>query len=397
MALAEHLALLPQEVQEVVQRRDRRSRRWRHLSYLWEWSSRKRVRRCMRARQEQARWVELGYSGEAESRTASIRGLQRCASIHSCPVCAPRIRHGRALEIEFAARRHLELGGGLAFATLTIPHGQSHALAGLVDAVVASWQSLQKSRTMQALNAEHGIRLVAREGTQGSLRLGQIRALETTHGVNGWHPHLHVLLFLRRPLSSLQVESLQADLSWEWRCQVEPYGYGVPHRLHGVDVQPVTESGTLGQYLSKLDGQTIDRELARSDLKRSRGGRSPWQILSDAVLWGDSDDRDLWWEYEYAMHRRNAITWSHGLKRRFGVSDVDDAALAEESTGHVTRLWLGGSIWGQVLDSRLCAPLLSAVESDDHAEVVAVLTLAGVTDWSHVWWGEPPPSPPDPS
>ncbi|PRW75701.1 protein rep, partial [Pseudomonas fluorescens] len=67
--------------------------------------------------------------------------------------------------------------------TLTVPHGLGDDLSGLLEQIHKAWRSTSTSRAGKKLRKLLGVR-------------GTIRALEVTPGSNGFHPHLHVLLFL---------------------------------------------------------------------------------------------------------------------------------------------------------------------------------------------------------
>lgn len=379
------LAGVPPELVEEYRRSLRRHHRLRSLEVLWAWSSLRRVRGC--GRRTTGGMVQIGTADGI----ASVRGVQRCASIHACPWCSPKIRQGRADEINEAGAKHLAAGGGLLFLTLTLPHVQTDRLGALWGAVAGSWSGLADSHTWRSWGALWGLDVSG----NGRRRLGAVRSLEVTYGSNGWHPHLHVLVFTDRPMP-VEDQKLFAKEVWrEWRSQVTSRGFDAPTRRRGVDVQPVRTLGELGGYLAGLDGTRVDLELARGDLKRGKRSRSPWQILGDVAKWGDHADLSLWWEYENASHGKNAITWSHGLKRFFGIGAKTDDELAEDEVGLDVKVTLGAANWHKVIKAKVLSPLLTAVERDDKRLVVEVLDRAGV-HWSMVWWGEGPSEAPPP-
>jgi hypothetical protein len=322
--------------------------------------------------------------GTAEGR-ASVRGLQRCASVHACPWCMPKIRYGRATEVNEAGTAHLAQGGGLLFVTLTMPHDRTDRLTPLLDAINGAWKAVLDSDVWREWSKRFGIRLGKRD------RLGVIRALEVNHGAaNGWHPHLHNLVFTDRPMHPTYRRLFQRQVLAVWADAIESAGFRRPTRRHGVDVQPVRSVGELATYLVGLDGTRVDLELARGDLKRGRGAsRSAFGILEDVARWGDHADLALWWEYEAATHGRNALTWSHGLKARYGIGKVTDQELAEQEVGHRTVLTVSSWNWLAVCRAKQVSALLSAVERGDQALVIAVLDRAGAV-LSQVWWGPPP-------
>lgn len=399
LSLSQELADLPDEVAEAYRRSLVRSTRFRHLRFQWAWSSLRRVRCCTKRRF--GTYVEVGTAGD--SGAASLRGVQRCGSIHACPTCAPKIRNGRAQEINEGVLEHLERGGGAVFLTLTLPHDQEDRLADLWSTVAGVWSDLIDSPSWRALGDWMGLPI----GRKGARKLGAIRSLEVTVGEHGWHPHLHVLVLTERPMNDQELAVFGEDVFDTWCSGVTARGWRSPTFRNGIDVQRVESAGELGTYIAGVDGSRIDLELARGDLKRGRrGSRTPFGLLASVCATGDvgapvdADGRVIrgagyaelakWWEYEAASKGKNAITWTHGLKAHLGVGVVTDLELAEEAVGHVARLWLAGSSWGKVCSAGLAAPVMYAVERNDQAAVVRYLERAGAV-MSTVWWGCSPP------
>jgi hypothetical protein len=371
---------VPEELVEQARLALRRHHRLQALDVLWTWSGMQRLRAC--GRRVVGGTVALG----TVDGVASVRGVQRCASIHCCPWCAPKIRHGRAQEINEAGTAHLEAGGGLLFVTLTVPHREGDSLRRLWDAVAGAYREVTQGGAWSSWGMLWGLDVRG----NGRRRFGSIRSLEVTYGDNGWHPHLHVLVFTDRAMPEGEVELLREGIFGDWSAEVQRQGLRAPSRAHGVDVQAVRSVGELAPYLAGLDGTRVDLELARGDLKSGRGGsRSPFGILEDVRRWGDRDDLALWWEYEHASYRRNAITWSHGLKRFFGIGVVSDEDLAAEEVGLEVVLTLGAANWHRVIRAKVLSPLLCAIERGQEALAVELLDRAGAV-WSQVWWGVPP-------
>ncbi len=270
---------------------------------------------------------------------AHFEGLQTCGSIHACPVCSPKIRASRADEIEAAVTQHLADGGGAQFLTLTLPHDEGDRLQPLLDAVLSSWRRAQRSRGWDAERVQYGV-------------IGRIRAFEVTHGVNGWHPHLHILLFTKRPLAAIERQAWCASIGARWSLAVQSHGYRPPAERYGATMSAVTTSAAVSRYTSKVYDEAAERswhvgnELARHDLKAARrGGRNAFAIACDAQETGDAGDVRLWREYERATRGRQAIAWSNGLRARFGVVHKSDEQLAEEQVGGEVVTMLDGDAW----------------------------------------------------
>lgn len=331
---------------------------------LWDLSTLDRVQRCARTPHSLGT-VELGVSENG----TGIRGVQRCASIHVCPLCQPKIRAGRAGEIREAARVWVEGGGDLLFLTATVPHDQGDDLDALWRSVSGVWSSIWRHRRWKSLCAQLGLE-------------GYTRTIETNHGGNGWHPHVHALLFLERPLSRREARLVRGVFSALWCEAVEREGWRRPSGQHGVRVDQVDKLDALAAYLGK-----IDAELARADLKEGRdGSRSPLALLA-AAIGGDAQALALWTEFERASKGKLAMTWSRGLKRRLGVEEVTDQELAEAEVEFQTVATIHGGAWWRICSMGRSAELLDAVLIGNEARALKVLRVCRVPA-SAVQWRE---------
>jgi len=156
----------------------------------------------------------------------------------------------------------------------------------------------------------------------------QIRALETTHGANDWHPHLHLLLLLPAELDAEGIESMRVRISARWQLAVER-ALGrrhVPDDRHGCDLRPCRDA----RYLAKLG-----LELADPDTKQaSNGNRSPWEIARDVAQWNHPRDIALWQQFAEGMHGARMLTWSRGLRDAAGLGEeVPDEKLVGDDQG----------------------------------------------------------------
>lgn len=259
-------------------------------------------------------------------------GIERCGSIWACPVCAAVIRAGRSVELGKASQVHRENGGSLVFVTLTMRHGRKDPLNVTLDAALRAWQRMLQGKAWGTFKERFEVS-------------GYVRAVEITHGKNGWHPHIHALFFVGRPITEAEVDEWERLMYVRWARYVEKFGGGMPNFLRGVDVRSADDDGqAVTQYLTKLQESTegkrqkIENELVRSDMKSGRGkaGRAPFELLDD----GRPGDDKLWQEYYQATHGRRAITWSKGLRKALLPDDADktDEELLEEGARKGVRV-----------------------------------------------------------
>lgn len=254
-------------------------------------------------------------------------GIQTCGSVWSCLACAAKVRARRATEIDRLAKAHLAAGGSLTFITLTLPHVATDSLDDLMTAVDRAWANVIKGGAWQ-----YGVKVDFEIS-------GQIKAVEATLGLNGWHPHLHVLFFHNIPSFGADgsLERFRDALGARWGASIERQLGRTIHEYYGVDAVCVRDDKGLGDYVSK-----IQFELARNDLKHGDqdfNSRSPWQVGLDAKTTGEAQDTARWVEWYWAMKGRNAITVSPSLRELYGKDSssgkTDEELAAEEQAGEI--------------------------------------------------------------
>ena len=311
--------------------------------------------------------VGVHHDGAAGSH-AHWSGLERCASVWACPVCAAVIRSARAAEIEQAVTNHLANGGAALFFTGTLRHSLADPLAQTLDGILSAWRRTISGAPWRRASERMGI-------------VGTIRTVEVTRGDYGWHPHVHVLLLLDSEPSQVQLHEFRGWLFDRWADCVERSGCRRPLPV-GLDMQEVGGDGrVLAQYISKVQGEDLEAsrlvashrwgvgaEMARGDVKTGRAGsRAPFELLDS----DSAQDGALWREYYLATKGRRCTTWSRGLRERLGVVDRTDEQIIED-TEAAPMVWVApADRYRRLLHSAplLLPVVLEAVESSDWAEV----------------------------
>ena len=276
---------------------------------------------------------------------AHYHGLMRCGLAWECPVCQVALRTARAAEVLTVVQWHTSRYGveSAALLTLTVRHGFGNDLGALRSGVAKAWRRVQAGKAWRDWKAEVGF-------------VGSIRALETTHGENGWHPHLHIVLLTTRPL-------LEADRSWvsrRWqRAVLRLLGPDhMPDDVYGCDLRPCHAA----DYLQKLGLEVSPPDkAARGELHRT-----PLQLLTAFAYDGDLDALKLYQVYVDGMKGARMLTWSVNLKRDAGVLDRTDEEIvegADEPEEHV--LTIKGEAWDELRDvPGIKSTILALAESD---------------------------------
>lgn len=254
---------------------------------------------------------------QREGERVSIVGLETCGSVWACPTCAARIYAKRAEQLGQAFESWQSSEPTMV--TLTVRHGRADNLQTLRRGLAKAWEYLWRGRAGMARRKNWGIR-------------HWVRAIEVSHGPNGWHPHIHAFVFAMHPIG----DAAKRELAMAWRrAVVSALGFKFrPSVRRGVDVRP---RGCARQYLAKM-GLEIHAITKRG---RTSAHRSPWQIAADAAR-GDARAVGLWQEYVRAMFGTRQLTWSRGAKERFALEDVsDDEAAKEPALAELLAQWTG--------------------------------------------------------
>ena len=212
----------------------------------------------------------------------------------------------------------LQTCGSVSLLTLTTPHQRGDVLVDLLAQQGKALQSFLRDRKVRAVFAEMGY-------------LGQVRALEVTHGRksannNGWHPHFHILQFHTVKGSEADRKDWTARLYLRWVVYCEKAGLGTPSYAHGIKLDDGMKAA---QYVTKWG---LEDEMTKGHTKKGKaGGESPFDLLR-AVL-ADKKDRQaaaLFKEFADGFKGKNQLSWSRGLKARFMVDEKTDEELSDE-------------------------------------------------------------------
>lgn len=325
------------------------------ISLARRWRMKYEVRRLLGYGSRQAkccRWriptkhVEIFRSNEFEK--TFFTGLEICSSVWLCPLCAAKISERRVKELQTGLDNAKSQGLWVQLLTLTFPHGLGDRLSVIKRKLIKAY-----SGTM--LQGKYGHKLKSDLGFSGT-----IRALEVTHGANGWHPHIHVLIFTSNKLPlSIQVEFWRS--AWKRACRL--VGLPDPSDAHGCTLQ---NGSAAAQYVSKWG---LAQEMAKTHLKKGKlKGASPWDLLaiSSGDVWENMPDYDrsragdLWLTYAKAFKGERQLVWSKGLKNLLCVDVKTDEELAQEEIETAARIYLiTDQQWSWILAARAEVQVLS--------------------------------------
>lgn len=240
---------------------------------------------------------------------AWMSGVWRCANAWACPVCAATMSTSRRLDIECAVAQHKEADGTFALLTLTFPHTRDMRL----KETLSSFQNAKRFLTQRA----------AWKRLKESV-VGTITTLEITHGDNGWHPHQHILLFVK---SGVMIDDSALYDSWASCC--EKAGLSRPSEEHGLDLRFSEDGSSYAAYVEK-EGNSwkLSNELTSVNKLGHKNSKTGFQLLEDYCE-GDLRSGVLFKEFVEGVAGRAKHAWSPGLKAYFGIDDKSEDEEAD--------------------------------------------------------------------
>lgn len=235
------------------------------------------------------------------------RGVASCGLTWVCAMCSAKIRTRRAADLQKVCEAHVATGGRLSMLTLTVRHDKSMSLETVMAAVAGSWRKVQRRKSWAG-----GLRKVL---------VGQVVAPEVTVGVNGWHPHLHLLLLAAPGVSEVELNGLLPSFTQDWLQLVDEVLGVSPSIERGVNLTHFgfNAAAAASGYVSK-----VAKELTAGDMK---SGRDPLALL-DSVREGDASAVAQFVEYAGVMKGRQSLTYSRGLMKLYPAAELTDEEIA---------------------------------------------------------------------
>lgn len=196
----------------------------------------------------------------------------------------------------------------MALLTFTNSHSIADDLGSLLERQRAALRAFWKSRVVTAGLSRLGC-------------IGRVSSTEVTFGHgSGWHPHVHVLLFID---GASDVDLLRSEFCGTWFNCCERVGLDCS-MSRGLDIRGGEAAGA---YVAKLG-----LEVALAVRKRGRGVDrfGVWELLQacdDGHTWAAS----RFVEFASVMKGRRHLVWSAGLRSNLALASEwsDEAIMAK--------------------------------------------------------------------
>jgi len=272
---------------------------------------------------------------------AYIDGVTTCKSIWTCPVCAERIICQRRDQLKDA----LGAGYKTVMVTVTLQHDKTDRLCDLLRCLKGAVKRLKSGRWWSNFKDRWGV-------------IAYVSSYEITWGDRfGWHPHVHMLLFLDH--DQIDIDLLWSEMISKYTGIIDDLG-GYASRSHSIDV--TQGDGQVSDYLIKhvaIDDR-LALEMSSTDTKDGRmGSKTFWDLVYLSKYF--SYAVDLVKEYADATYRLQMMIWSRGAK---GVLGVDDPKDKKDDDGEIVAL-IPKRIWAVIRGHALQDFILSLAVLDD--------------------------------
>lgn len=357
-----------------------------------------RLQACLAIRVDASKTVGVEYAPNVDKARAT--NVARC-NYHICPNCGGIIaQEKREILTSDVAVWDLE-GFACGFIVLTIQHFAGESCKTVDDRLKAALVKLWDSRGGREWRAKW--RLAGREASP-----------DCTVGANGWHGHKNTMLFFeRRKLTEAEAAECEAELARLWQAACKAVG-GYADIEHGCKLYFDRIFDLVDYMTSKAggcgggQGQAGDpgqwgaaEELTKSHLKRSKGGRTPLDLLQD-YMFGDDEAGRLWAEYATVYKGKKFLDCSQGFRARLdelkAKHTAEMEAIRAEARGEMP-LWvpvchLGPAAFAQLVEQNMLLWLIAEVKEakGDAAAVREWLEEDGITQ---VWYPSLDPEKPD--
>ncbi len=273
---------------------------------------------------------------QVDGEGSRFAGIMQCGSGWTCPVCTLKIAEARRRELKAALAKQVAAGGKVQLLTLTFPHEFDMPLAELMAKFDKARQRFKNSRTYKRISTAAG-------------RLGNVASLEVTYGRNGWHPHLHELIFCERSIQGeseklperdgftlLQGEAL--ELASQWCKSLIASGLGSQGQIsdmmeHALDLRGGEWAAAYITAFGEEEDWGMSSEVIGSGKDANAGNVTPFGLLRLSIKGEEIRAGNEWVnpaekfkEFADAFHGKRLLSWSRGLRAHFGMDEEADNA-----------------------------------------------------------------------
>ena len=268
--------------------------------------------------------------------SAHFKGLASCHSPWACPICSAKVMAKKGAEIAALIEAKKQLYHEYAFMlTFTLPHTEQMSCYQTDTVLEKTWRKF--TGTYGKSKRKYHVYGTFRDTFNIT---SIVRVYEFTWGYNGWHPHIHALLWTAKE-NFPKLAEWEDKLTAQWfKCARSTHEKLIKDEKNNPDVKPVDlddmysernlkpKTGHRAVFFSKdsrgqvvvqksshyISGWSADKELSTQKIAHHNGHYSPQEMLQKAYDAKDDHTRNFWLDLylEYAIttrgHRRVNFT-----------------------------------------------------------------------------------------
>jgi len=313
--------------------------------------------------------------GQDEVIKVSYKNLIRCGSVWSCPECSYKIRTTRRDELMTMFKGLQSDGYHLIFLTLTKRHklvDSKYYDKSMFKSYTEDWRKTNTCRIIRDLKAQFGI--------------NNIRTVDFTYSyVNGFHPHLHIVLAYKIEFKKLnptivgQIISesytekwLSLNKSATMECQKaevvgnQDYKYGESIMRYIAKVTLVHEM-TDAKHAKNITGININ-PMAIPDMLRT--GEYGYYTREQLI--------EIYRDFGFKVKGIRFMGYTKGLKEKYLIEEKTDQEVVTNTETLVKLLFaIEWAVWHYIVKQELKSDLLCEVEF----LMSTNYTLPKILDW----------------
>jgi hypothetical protein len=237
----------------------------------------------------------------------SFKGLMVCKDVWGCPTCARKITERRKNGLGLLLNAHVDkyAQNSISATLFTVPHGLGSDLEDILDRLHGAYRFMTMTSAYKALMKQFGMR-------------GSTRALESTYGNNGFHPHFHILHFFDHNLKKESdyspggdIEFIREALFAMWTKALKRFDFPPPDiRAFGC-VAIATDKKSLADvadYFGKVEKEVGESDINAYMKKHKNKGVRSVDVNGKTVThhWGEEAEMTKWHikkggNYHYSM------------------------------------------------------------------------------------------------
>lgn len=288
---------------------------------------------------------------DKSSNGTKVKGLIFCGNIWQCPVCRYIKLIKRRNEIKELNKQLINKGINIYFITLTPRHHKGDSLQYLLGSsknkkgLLGSAAKLNEHKNLKKVFKKYNL-------------IGSYKAIDITWSKkNGWHPHLHLLIYTEEPIGNNDINTLELSLGELWSNLLQSSGLDPTDNRYAVNIKPgenavdyLIKCGTEKDYAKLPKGDNYS--IFNLEYFLVHPEQSPLEInLIEALL------RD----YYGTFFGKNLLT-SSGIKK---LKDylVDNTSVETKHSNEVTMsILIDRMTWMEIKFNRYESEVINAFE-----------------------------------